>query len=226
MSQNESAEELAQLIDHTLLRADATPAEIERLAQEAMEHRFKSVCVNPAWVRLAAQVVDGSDVLVCTTIGFPLGATTAANKAREAEEAVSLGAHEVDMVIAIGMLKSRRHERVKEEIAGVVKAAGPQVGVKVILETALLTEDERREAAAIVVDAGAAFVKTSTGFGPRGATVDDVKLLREVVGSDFGVKASGGIRTRENALEMVQAGANRLGTSSGIAIIGAAAEGS
>lgn len=209
---------LAPLIDHTLLKPEATPEAVARLCAEAVEHGFASVCVNPVHTDQAARLVKGTQVKVCTVIGFPLGANTPETKAFEAADAVSRGADELDMVLNVGALKGGDYALVERDISGVVKAAGGRV-VKVILETALLSHDEKVKACELAVRAGAAFVKTSTGFGPGGATVDDVRLMRQVVGPDFGVKASGGIRDRETARRMVEAGANRLGTSSGVVIV-------
>ena len=211
-------EDLAGYIDHTLLKPEATEADILRLCREAIHYRFKTVCVNPAYVRTACAALQGSPVGVCTVIGFPLGATTTAVKAFEAAEAVAGGAAEIDMVINVGMLKSGRADYVKAEVAAVVEAAAGRT-VKVILETGLLSEAEKLLACRLAREGGAHFVKTSTGFCPGGATVSDVRLLREAGGPAMGVKASGGVRTREAALALLAAGATRIGTSSGIAII-------
>ncbi|MEM8902760.1 MAG: deoxyribose-phosphate aldolase [Actinomycetota bacterium] len=215
-----AAPDLARYIDHTLLAPAATADEIDRLCDEAVEHRFMAVCVNPTWVRRCAARLDGSDVRVCTVIGFPLGATTTATKVGEAVEVAELGATELDMVLNVGALRSGDRAAAGDDIAAVV-AAGHGAGalVKVILETVLLTDDEKVSAARLAVAAGADFVKTSTGFGGGGATTHDVALLRETVGRDVGVKASGGVRSREAAQDMIVAGASRLGTSSGIAIV-------
>lgn len=210
----------SRLIDHTLLAAQATPDEIARLCDEAREHGFCSVCVNPAHVPQARAALQGSDVKVCTVIGFPLGANSSAVKAFEAAEAVRLGADEVDMVINIGLAKAGRWAAVQDDIAAVVRAVAPQTVVKVILEICLLDEDEIRRACQAAVAAGAHFVKTSTGFSGGGATVEAVRLMRECVGKDFGVKASGGIRTPEDFAAMVAAGANRIGASAGIKLLG------
>lgn len=210
--------ELAGIIDHTLLKPEAMPADIQKLCQEAREYQFCSVCVNPVYVPLAKKELVGTSVKVCTVIGFPLGATTAFAKAAEARDAVVWGADELDMVIRIGALKSGLYEDVHHDIAAVVDAAGGRL-VKVIIETALLTDSEKETACKIAVDAGANFVKTSTGFSRGGATVEDVKLMRAVVGPKIGVKASGGIRDRETALRMVEAGASRLGLSAGVAVV-------
>ena len=208
---------LASYIDHTLLKADATEAQITRLCEEAREHRFASVCVNPRWVALCAQLLAGSGVRVCTVIGFPLGASSSAIKAAETRQAVADGADELDMVISVGDLKAGNNEFVRADIRGVVKAAEGRT-VKVIIEACLLTDEEKSLACKLAMAAGADFVKTSTGFSTSGATVADVKLMRAAVGPNFGVKAAGGIRTRQDALAMIEAGANRLGASAGIAI--------
>jgi deoxyribose-phosphate aldolase len=214
-------EQLAKLIDHTLLKPDATKDDIKRLCEEAKKYGFWSVCVNPAYVSLATEILAETDVKVCSVVGFPLGANAPEVKALEAERAVSDGASEIDMVINIGALKSRDYELVKEDIRKVVESAKARrdTVVKVIIETGLLTEDEKVLACRLVKESGADFVKTSTGLNAPGATVHDVTLMRSVVGSDFGVKASGGIRTYRDAAKLVEAGANRIGTSSGIAII-------
>ena len=212
---------LALRIEHTLLDATATHARIERLCAEAGDHRFGAVCVNSLWVPLAADLLAGTDVLVCSVVGFPLGAMSHRAKAAEAAVAVEQGAHEIDMVIDLGSLLGDDLDSVRADIAGVVAAADGRP-VKVIIETCLLTDDQKVVACRIAADAGAAFVKTSTGFSTAGATVDDVRLMREVVGNAVGIKASGGIRSRATAEAMVAAGADRLGTSSGIVIVGVA----
>lgn len=214
-----SHDNLAEIIDHTNLRADASQTDIERLCDEAKLLNFKCVCVNPANIQLAVQSLEGSKTAVCTVIGFPLGAITTNDKIYETREAVLQGASEIDMVMNIGQLKSGKKELVRKDIQRVVETAEGKV-VKVILETAILTTEEKVEACLIVQDAGADFVKTSTGFGGlKGATVNDVKLLREIVGKDMGVKASGRIRDLKTALTMVRAGANRIGTSRGVSIM-------
>jgi deoxyribose-phosphate aldolase len=213
-------EKIAQMIDHTLLKATATKEEIVKLAEEAKEYRFASVCVNPAWVKTAYEVLkDTPEVKVCTVIGFPLGASTPEVKAYETKNAIENGATEVDMVINIGALKDKNDELVEQDIRAVVEAAKGKALTKVIIETCLLTEEEKVRACELSVRAGADFVKTSTGFSTGGATVEDVALMRKTVGPDIGVKASGGVRSREDALAMIEAGATRIGTSSGVAIV-------
>jgi deoxyribose-phosphate aldolase len=213
------AQTLAGMIDHTLLKPEATPAQIEQLCREAVEHGFATVCVNGAWVQLAAGLVAGTGVGVAAVAGFPLGAGSSAAKACEAADEVRAGATEVDMVINVGALKAGDYALVEVDVTEVVRSAGQDAIVKVILETGLLTDDEKVRACELAVAAGAAFVKTSTGFGPGGATVEDVALLRRTVGPGVGVKAAGGIRTREQAEAMVRAGASRLGASSSIQIV-------
>lgn len=210
----------SQLIDHTLLLAQATQDEIIRLCQEAKEYEFCSVCVNPFWVSLAKSLLDKSNVKVCTVIGFPLGANTSTVKAFEAKEAVEHGADEVDMVLNIGLAKMGDWEAVRADVKAVVDAVSDGTIVKVILETCLLSDDEIQKACDAVVQAGADFVKTSTGFSKSGATTHHVKLMRERVGTDFGVKASGGVRTAEDFEAMIAAGANRIGASAGVALLG------
>ncbi|WP_161540805.1 deoxyribose-phosphate aldolase [Rhodothermus marinus] len=220
-------QELARLIDHTALKPDTTEARIRTLCDEARRYGFAAVCVNPCYVPLAAELLQGSAVAVCTVVGFPLGANRTAIKAAEAEQAIRDGAAELDMVLNIGFLKSGRLQEVLEDIRAVVdvaRAARPPAGrdrilVKVILETALLTDAEKETACRLALEAGADFVKTSTGFAGGGATVEDVALMRRVVGDRMGVKASGGIRTRAQAEALVAAGANRLGTSAGVTLI-------
>ena len=210
--------QFASMIDHTLLKPNATQEEIGKLCQEARQYRFASVCVNPAYVGLCAKLLRGSDVKVCTVIGFPLGSTTPTVKAIEARDAIANGADEIDMVINIGALKSGNDSLVLEDIKAVREATRGKI-LKVIIETAYLTRDEKIRACKLSKEAGADFVKTSTGFGPGGATVEDVKLMREVVGPEMGVKASGGIRDCKTASEMIKAGATRLGTSASVAIV-------
>ena len=209
---------LSKMIDHTLLKANATRAQIEKLCDEAVENDFASVCVNTCWVPMAASRLAGSPVNVCTVVGFPLGAMAPASKAAEAARAVADGADEVDMVINVGWLIAGEDDAVRADIAGVVEAAQGRC-VKVILECCLLTDEQIVRACELSVEAGAAFVKTSTGFSSGGATVKDVALMRKTVGDRCKVKASGGIHTAEEAQAMVDAGADRIGTSSGIAIV-------
>ena len=211
--------ELAKYIDHTALKADTGRAAIEKLCQEAREYGFMSVCVNPTWVATAQSLLAGSDVKVCTVIGFPLGANTSAVKAFETRTAIQEGADEVDMVINIGAAKDGNWDLVKADIQAVVEAANHQALVKVILETCLLTKEEIVKASQVAKEAGADFVKTSTGFSTGGATVQDIHLMREAVGPDMGVKASGGVQNRADALAMIEAGASRIGASKGIAIV-------
>jgi len=210
---------ISSIIDHTLLKPDATEDDVKRICEEALTYDFASVCVNPCWVKLASQLLTGSNVKTCTVIGFPLGANTTEVKTFEAKNAINNGAEELDMVINIGALKSKKYDKVKQDIERIVEVAAPSVTVKVILETSLLTDEEKKKAAIIAMEAGADFVKTSTGFGPGGATVYDIKLLKGVVGNRIGIKAAGGIRTYEKALQMISAGAIRIGTSSGVQII-------
>jgi deoxyribose-phosphate aldolase len=214
--------ELAGMIDHTLLKPEATTKEIETLCDEARKYKFASVCVNPSYVPLSAKLLRGTDVKVCTVIGFPLGATSTQAKAYETESAIRDGAGEVDMVINVGMLKSREYDYVENDIFAVVSTARRyRVLTKVILETALLTDEEKVKGCVLAKRAGADFVKTSTGFSKGGATVGDIALMRRVVGSAMGVKASGGVRTREDALAMVTHGADRIGASASVKIISA-----
>jgi deoxyribose-phosphate aldolase len=220
------AQELARYIDHTLLKPEATEDQVRKLCEEARKHTFASVCINPSWVALASRMLKGSPVKVCTVIGFPLGATTSTAKAIETRDAIANGANEIDMVINVGALKSGNDAVVKDDIEAVVMAARGHAIVKVILETALLTKEEKIKACLLSKMAGADFVKTSTGFVPGGATVEDIALMRETVGPDMGVKASGGIRDTKTASDMVAAGATRLGASASVAIIsGQAASG-
>lgn len=213
-----SPRDLARHIDHTLLKADASAQDIERLCAEAREHHFWSVCVNGSRVALAAARLEDSDVKVAAVVGFPLGAMDGDAKRFETENVIDLGAQEIDLVLNIGRLKEGDDKYVLRELRDVVEAADG-VPVKVILETCLLTNEEKLRACSLVVESGAKFVKTSTGFSTGGATLDDVKLMREAVGPKFGVKASGGIRDTATALAMIAAGATRLGTSAGIAIV-------
>ena len=210
--------QLNKFIDHTLLKPEATQEMIDKLCAEAKEHDFMSVCVNHYWVKRSAELLAGTDVKVCTVIGFPLGANTTAAKVAETRDAIANGATEVDMVLNVGALKSGDLETVKQDVAAVKDAAG-DILLKVILETGLLTDQEKEIACKLCVEAGADYVKTSTGFGPGGATVEDIALMRKTVGPDIGVKASGGVRGGEAALAMIEAGASRIGTSSGISIV-------
>jgi deoxyribose-phosphate aldolase len=210
---------LARMIDHTLLKPDAVRVEIEQLCAEALHYGFAGVCVNPSYVQTAAKLLRGSSVKVCAVIGFPLGATSTAAKVFETTQTLQDGAQEVDMVINVGMLKSGDCSFVRNDIAAVVEAARIRnAATKVILETCLLTDEEIIIVCSLAKDAGADFVKTSTGFSKGGATVHDIALMRKTVGAAIGVKASGGIRTREQALAMIAAGATRIGTSSSILI--------
>ncbi|MBP1930516.1 deoxyribose-phosphate aldolase [Ammoniphilus resinae] len=211
--------EIHSFIDHTFLKPDAIKADIVRLCKEAKTYQFASVCVNPIWVSLCSEMLKGTSVKVAAVVGFPLGATTPEAKAFETKQAVQHGANEIDMVMNIGALKSGDTEWVYKDILAVVQAAGENVKVKVILETGLLSLDQVEDACLIAVRAGAHFVKTSTGFGAGGATIEHVQLMRKMVGTDRGVKASGGIRDFKTAVEMIEAGANRIGTSSGVTIV-------
>jgi deoxyribose-phosphate aldolase len=211
---------LAQMIDHTLLKPEATLQEIENLCVEAKHYGFASVCINPAYVKLCADLLRNSSVKVCSVIGFPLGATSSAAKAFETERAIKHGASEVDMVINIGMLKSGEYDYVEHDILAVVDAAHRlNVLVKAIIETGLLNDDEKIKACALAKHAGADFVKTSTGFVKGGATVEDIALMRKVVGPELGVKASGGVRSKKQALALLASGATRIGSSASIKII-------
>ncbi|MFJ7975000.1 deoxyribose-phosphate aldolase [Peribacillus sp. JNUCC 23] len=210
---------VANLIDHTLLKADATKAQIKQLCEEAREHHFASVCVNPTWVTYASELLAGSDVVVCTVIGFPLGANTPETKAFETKNAIENGANEVDMVINIGALKDQDDELVERDIRAVIESSKGKALSKVIIETSLLTEEEKIRACELAVKAGADYVKTSTGFSTGGATPEDIALMRKTVGPSIGVKASGGVRNTEDATKVIEAGATRIGASAGIAIV-------
>ncbi|TFJ94073.1 deoxyribose-phosphate aldolase [Lentibacillus salicampi] len=210
---------LADYIDHTQLKPDTTKEKITQIVNEAREHGFASVCVNPYWVPYCYDNLKDTDVKVCTVIGFPLGATSTEAKVFETKQAIQDGATEVDMVINVGELKSKNDEAVQRDIEAVVEAAKSNALTKVIIETALLTTDEKVRACKIAKTAGADFVKTSTGFSGGGATVEDIKLMRETVGSDLGVKASGGVRDPESTKSMIDAGATRIGASAGVDII-------
>jgi deoxyribose-phosphate aldolase len=213
-----SPKDLARYIDHTLLKADATAKDIQKLCHEARTHGFYAVCVNGSRVELARSLVEDTDIKVASVVGFPLGAMETDVKRFETEAAVDSGAHEIDVVINIARLKEGDHKFILRELRDVVEAADERP-VKVIIETCLLTREEKLAACNLIVESGAHFVKTSTGFGAAGASVEDVKLLREAVGPNFGVKASGGIRDTATALAMIEAGATRLGTSSSVAIV-------
>ncbi|WP_298830286.1 deoxyribose-phosphate aldolase [uncultured Planococcus sp.] len=210
---------IASYIDHTLLKPESTEIQVVQLCKEAAQFKFASVCVNPTWVETAAAELAGSGVKVCTVIGFPLGASTPETKAFETTDAISKGAGEIDMVLNVGALKSGNTDHVKKDIEAVVNAAKGKAIVKVILETCLLTDDEKATASRLSKEAGADFVKTSTGFSTGGATVEDVKLMRRTVGPELGVKASGGVRSLEDVEAMIEAGATRIGASSGVKIM-------
>ncbi|PEA56425.1 deoxyribose-phosphate aldolase [Bacillus pseudomycoides] len=209
----------AKLIDHTALKPDTKKEVIVTLCEEAKQHDFASVCVNPTWVETAAELLKGTDVKVCTVIGFPLGANTPETKAFETTDAIAKGATEVDMVINIGALKDKNDALVERDVRAVVEAAKGKALVKIIIETCLLTEEEKVRACELSVKAGVDFVKTSTGFSTGGATVEDVALMRKTVGPNIGVKASGGVRDEKGMDAMIEAGATRIGTSSGVALI-------
>ena len=211
---------IEKLIDHTLLKSDASAEQIKKICAEARQYGFMSVCVNPARVELVHKELEGSGVKTCCVSGFPLGATLSSVKAFEAQEAIKLGAEEVDMVINIGAVKDGNWELVESDICAVVEAASGKALVKVIIETCLLTDEEKIKACECAMRAKADFVKTSTGFSTAGATEHDVKLMRNVVGDSMGVKASGGVRTPEDAEKFIAAGASRLGTSNGVKLLG------
>ncbi|HLR89307.1 MAG TPA: deoxyribose-phosphate aldolase [Atopostipes sp.] len=217
-------ENIAQYIDHTILNADATETDVRRICEEAKEYNFKTVCIQPYWVKYAKELLEGTEVGITTVIGFPLGANTTEIKVAEAKQAVAEGASDVDMVINIGALKSEDYDTVLNDIKAVVDAVDGQALVKVIIETALLTKAEKVRASELAKQAGADFVKTSTGFSTGGATLEDVRLMRATVGPDMGVKASGGVRTFEDAKAMIEVGATRIGASSGISIVEGAKE--
>ena len=212
---------IASMIDHTLLKPEATPAQVEKLCAEAAEYHFASVCVNPVYIPLAARLLDGTGVKVCCVVGFPLGAIAPEQKAAEAASCAAMGAEELDMVIHVGAAKAGDWALVQRDIAGVVKAAAGRT-VKVIIETCLLTDEEKVKACEAAKAAGADFVKTSTGFSTGGTTTHDIALMRNTVGPEMGVKASGGIRDYATAMAMIEAGANRIGASAGIEIVAAA----
>ncbi|MGL5615372.1 MAG: deoxyribose-phosphate aldolase [Sarcina sp.] len=209
---------IAGMIDHTILKADASKEAVEKLCKEAAEYKFASVCINPANVELSKELLKGSGVKVCTVIGFPLGANTSEVKAFETKDAIAKGADEVDMVINIGKLKDKDYDYVKKDIEAVVEAAKGKAITKVILETCLLTDEEKIKACELSKEAGADFVKTSTGFSTGGSTPADIKLMRETVGPEMGVKASGGVRSLEDAKAVIEAGATRIGASASVSI--------
>jgi len=214
--------DMAKYIDHTLLKPEATPAEIETLCAEALEYNFASVCINPGYVETASKMTRGSQVKVCTVIGFPLGANTTETKGFEASDAISKGAAEIDMVINIGRFKSKEYDYVENEIKAIAKAINGRALLKVIVETCLLEDWEIKKACEVVRDSGADFIKTSTGFSKAGATVHHIELMKSVLGDSIGIKASGGIRTYDAALRMIRAGATRIGASASVAICDAA----
>ncbi len=216
--ENLSGKDLASYIDHTLLKPDATKLQIRKLCEEALEHHFYAVCVNSGLVSTAREVLRTSKIQIASVVGFPLGANDSASKAFETNRAVNLGAAEIDMVINIGALKAGEFNFVERDIFDVVRAAEGKL-VKVILETSMLTDDEKKKACELSVKAGAHFVKTSTGFGGGGATVSDIELMKSIVGNSVKIKASGGVRDLETAKKLILAGANRLGTSSGVALV-------
>ncbi len=209
---------LAKYIDHTLLKADAKIEDIKKLCEEAKEYKFCSVCINSSYIKYAKEFLKGSDVKICTVVGFPLGACNSCTKAHEAKTAIEDGADEIDMVINVGLLKSCELQKVKQDIEAVFKACDGTL-LKVILETALLSEEELRKVSLICKEIGVDFIKTSTGFSTRGASLEDVRIMKECVGEAVKIKASGGIRDYETALKMIEAGANRLGVSAGVAIV-------
>lgn len=211
--------ELSKFIDHTVLKAETSEKAVEKVCKEALEYKFASVCINPCNVKLASKLLEGSEVKVCTVIGFPLGANTSKVKAFETEDAILNGAHEVDMVINIGKLKDKDYDYVREDIKAVVNAAKGKALTKVIIETCLLTDEEKVKACELAKEAGADFVKTSTGFSTGGATPEDIKLMRETVGPNMGVKASGGVRNIDDAEAVIKNGATRIGASSSIDIV-------
>lgn len=209
---------IANMIDHTVLKAFSSKEDVIKVCEEAKEHGFFSVCINPTHIELAKKELEGSKVKVCTVIGFPLGANTSEVKAFETKDAIAKGAHEVDMVINIGALKDKNYDLVCNDIKAVVDAANKEALVKVIIETCYLTDEEKQIACELSVKAGADYVKTSTGFGTGGSTPEDIKLMRDVVGPNVGVKASGGVRTTEEAIKVIDAGASRIGASASISI--------
>lgn len=210
---------VAKIIDHTVLKAVATESDVLKICSEAKEYGFFSVCINPYYISIAKEALSGSDVKVCTVIGFPLGASTSEVKAFETIDAINKGADEVDMVINIGALKDKKYDYVQSDIEAVVNAANKKALVKVIIETCYLTDEEKIMACELAVKAGTDYVKTSTGFGTGGSTPSDIKLMRQTVGNDIGVKASGGVRNANDALTIIQSGASRIGASSSIEIV-------
>jgi deoxyribose-phosphate aldolase len=212
-------EEFAGLIDHTLLKPEAVQSQFDQLCAEALKYRFKSVCVNSGWLAYVSKILSGSGIKICSVVGFPLGAMDSQSKAAETMNAIKNGANEIDMVINVGALRSVNYNYVEEDIRSVRHACGKNAVLKVIIETCLLNEEEKIKACEISKEAGADFVKTSTGFSTAGATVEDVALMRRIVGPNLGVKASGGINTFEKAVAMIHAGANRLGCGASLAII-------
>jgi deoxyribose-phosphate aldolase len=217
-----TASEIAQFIDHTLLKPEATPAGFDKLCEEAIQYGFKAVCVNSGWVAYTAKILKGTEIVVCSVVGFPLGAMHSRGKASEARQAVDDGAWELDMVLSIGAMKAGNLKAVEDDILAVRHEAEHPVRLKVIIETCLLTTDEKVKACEITRNAGADFVKTSTGFSTGGATLEDVALMRQTVGPAMGVKASGGIKDYETAAAMIAAGANRIGAGAGVEIVGGA----
>lgn len=212
-------QDLARYIDHTVLKPDAKENDVIKICKEALEYKFASVCINPSHVKLVHSLLQGTEVKVCTVVGFPLGATTKETKAFEASQAIDDGATEVDMVINVGALKSGKLDVVEEDIRTVAEACKGKALLKVIIETCLLTDEEKATACTLSKKAGADFVKTSTGFSTGGATAEDIALMRKTVGPEMGVKASGGIRNLDSALKMIEAGATRIGASASISII-------
>jgi deoxyribose-phosphate aldolase len=211
--------QIGRMIDHTLLKADSTKEQVIKICKEAVENNFATVCINPTWVPLASKELAGTNVGVTTVVGFPLGATSTFTKIAEARDAIASGATEIDMVMNVGAMKSGDSDKVKNDIQGVVDAVNQQAVVKVIIETGFLTDEEKKKACMLAKMAGADFVKTSTGFGPGCATPEDIKLMRETVGPDIGVKASACVRDLDTARKMVAAGANRIGASAGVSIV-------
>ena len=210
---------IANMIDHTVLKATTTKEDVVKVSKEAKENQFFSVCINPTHIELAKKELEGSNVKVCTVIGFPLGANTPEVKGFETKDAIAKGADEVDMVINIGALKDKNYDLVERDIKAVVDAANKEVLVKVIIETCYLTDEEKKIACELAVKAGTDYVKTSTGFGTGGSTPQDIKLMRDVVGAEIGVKASGGVRCKEDAVAVINAGASRIGASASVAIV-------